>query len=217
MTTESLASLQSDLAETLRAADLKVADELFAAVDVMDTSASLRRSLTDLRGSPQSVPAVVRRLFGDKAASTTVAVLEAVASRRWSRARDLSDAVETLAVTTVAAVAERGGLHGLEELEAQLLGFRRTVSESHELQRALADGQAPDEAKQKLAARLSPQASSEARLLIDRTVTAPVVCARQRCWHASRSRWLRGSIVGLPRSPWRRASTAPTSRSFRQV
>ncbi|WP_146338662.1 F0F1 ATP synthase subunit delta [Nesterenkonia sp. NBAIMH1] len=173
VTTESLASLQSDLAETLRAADLKVADELFAAVDVMDTSASLRRSLTDPSREPAERAGVVRRLFGDKAASTTVAVLEAVASRRWSRARDLSDAVETLAVTTVAAVAERGGLHGLEELEAQLLGFRRTVSESHELQRALADGQAPDEAKQKLAARLSPQASSEARLLIDRTVTAP--------------------------------------------
>ncbi|GAB3845449.1 F0F1 ATP synthase subunit delta [Nesterenkonia populi] len=198
VTSESFASLQSDLAETLRTADLKVADELFAGLDVVDGSASLRRSLTDPAREPADRAAVVRRLFGDKVSETTVTVLEAVASRRWSKDRDLADAVESLAVTAVSAVAERDGLEGLTELESQLLGFRRTVADSHELQHALTDGQAPAEAKQKLAVRLSPEASSEARLLIDRAVAVPrglrpaalleqfaeQVAARQQRWIA---------------------------------
>lgn len=198
VTSESLASLQSDLAETLRTADLKVADELFAALDVIDGSASLGRSLTDPAREPAERASVVRRLFGDKVSEASVTVLEAVASRRWSKDRDLADAVESLAVTAASSVAEQSGLQGLEQLEAHLLGFRRTIAGSHELQYALTDGQAPAEAKQKLAARLSPQAPSEARLLIDRAVTAPrglrpaallerfaeQVAARQQRWIA---------------------------------
>ncbi|WP_300345117.1 F0F1 ATP synthase subunit delta [Nesterenkonia sp.] len=198
VTSESLASLRSDLAEQIASAGLTVADELFAALDVIDGSAGLRRALTDPAREPAGRASVVRSLFGSKAQQTTVGMLEAVVSRRWSSDRDLGDAVENLAVDVVAAQAERGGLQGLEELEGALLGFRRTVAESHELQRALTDRQAPAEAKQRLAARLSPSVSAEARLLIDRAVTQPrglrpsaliekfatAVAARQQRWIA---------------------------------
>ncbi|GFZ94427.1 F0F1 ATP synthase subunit delta [Nesterenkonia alkaliphila] len=170
---ESFASLQSDLAETLASAELAVADELFSALDVIDSSAALRRSLTDPALEPAARTGVVASLFGAKAQPSTVRILEAVVSRRWGAERDLGDAVEALAVSVVAAKAERDGLQGLEALESALLSFRRTVADSHELQRALTEQQAPAEAKQKLAAALSPQVSAEARLLIDRAVTAP--------------------------------------------
>ncbi|MDS2172577.1 F0F1 ATP synthase subunit delta [Nesterenkonia sp. CL21] len=173
VTGESLATLQEQLSETLAASELPVADELFGALDVLDSSAGLRRSLTDPAREAQERAGVVRGLFGAKARPATVTVLEAIASQRWSRERDLGDAVERLAVAVVAAQAEKDGLRGLESLESELLAFRRAVLSSHEVQRALTDSQAPAESKQKLAARLSPEAGAEARLLIDRAVSTP--------------------------------------------
>ncbi|WP_150460165.1 F0F1 ATP synthase subunit delta [Nesterenkonia ebinurensis] len=195
---ESFGSLQSDLAETIASADLAVADELFSALDVIDSSAALRRSLTDPSREPAARTGVVHSLFGSKAQDATVRILEAVVSRRWGAERDLGDGVEALAVTVVAAKVERDGLQGLEALESALLSFRRTIAESHELQHAFTDHQAPAAAKQKLAASLSPQVSAEARLLIDRAVTASrgarpsalierfasAVAARQQRWIA---------------------------------
>lgn len=195
---ESLAALQAEMASTISAAELAVADELFAALDVLDESAALRRALTDPAREPAERAAVVQSLFSAKAQRTTVSILEAVVSRRWGAERDLGEAIETLAVTVAAAQAERSGLSGLEQLEGDLLGFRRTVAESHGVQRALTDRMAPATAKQKLAVRLSPSASAEARLLIDRAVSAPrglrpsalietfatIVAARQQRWIA---------------------------------
>ena len=198
VTSESLAALQRELSEIISTSDLGVADELFAALDVIDDSAGLRRALTEPAREPDGRAALVRSLLGSKAQQKTVSMLEAVVSRRWSADRDLGEAIENLAVTVVAAQAERTGLHGLEELEGALLDFRQTVAASHEVQHALADHQAPASAKQKLASRLSAEVTAEARLLIDRAVTAPrgmrptaligtfaaTVAARQRRWIA---------------------------------
>lgn len=170
---ESLAALRSELAETITAADLAVADELFTALDALDGSAALRRTLTDPAREPEARAGVVQSLFSGKAQPATVSILQAAVSQRWSAERDLGDAVEVLAVDVAAAKAERGGLQGLEELEGALLNFRRVIEDSHEVQQALTDRQAPAASKQKLAARLSTQATAEARLLIDRAVTAP--------------------------------------------
>lgn len=198
VTGESLASLEAQLTETLAAAELAVADELFGALDVLDSSAPLRRSLTDPAREAQERASMVRRLFGAKSRNDTVSVLEAVASKRWSRERDLGDAIERLAVSVVSVQAEKGGLDGLESLESDLLGFRRAVSTSHEVQHALTEPQAEPEAKRRLAGRLSGGVGAEARLLIDRAVTAPrglrpealverfaeQVAARQQRWIA---------------------------------
>ena len=194
----SLHTLQSELEAVIAAADLTVADELFSALDVLDGSAALRRSLTDPAREQAARVEVIRSLFGQRAQQTTVQVLGAAVAQRWGSERDLGDAVETLAVTAVAARAESRGLQGLEELEGTLLSFRRAIADSHELQRAFRDDQAPASAKQQLAARLSADASAEARLLIDRAVTAPrglritavierfaaVIAARQDRWIA---------------------------------
>lgn len=170
---ESLGALHSDLAETLNSADLAVADELFSALDVIDGSAALRRSLTDPNREPSERAAVVRSLFGPKVQDATVKILEAAVSQRWSKDRHLGDAIENLAVTVVGANVESAGLKGLEALEGALLDFRHIVSDSHELQQAFTEPQAPAAAKQKLAATLSPEVSAEARLLIDRAVSSP--------------------------------------------
>lgn len=173
VSSESLSALQKELESVISGAELAVADELFAALDVLDTSPALRRSVTDAAREPGERAGIMRSLFGSQAQTSTVQILEAVVSRRWSRERDLGDAIETLAVNVTAARAERDGLQGLETLEGALLGFRHVVAESHDVQRALTDPQAPEEATRRLAARLTPDAQAEARLLIDRAVTSP--------------------------------------------
>lgn len=173
VTSESLASVRSTQEQTIRGADLTVSRQLFEALDVLDSSAALRRALTDPARESAERSALVRRLFADSAEPGAVTLLEALASQRWSRERDLGDAVELLAVDVVAAQAEAEGLQGLETLESTLLELRRAVLSSHELQRALTDQQAGAEATQRLGAALTPQAGPEARLLIDRAVTTP--------------------------------------------
>lgn len=198
VTSESLSGLLQDSATSISSAQLSAADDLFAALDVLDSEAALRRSLTDPARQPEERAGLVRSLFAEKVQPETVQILESAVSRRWSRERDLGDAIETAAVTVTAAKAEREGLQGLEAVEGALLGLRRAISESHEIQRALTDAQAPAAAKQKLAARLSQDAPAEARLLIDRAVTVPrglrpvallerfaqIIAARQQRWIA---------------------------------
>lgn len=173
VTSESRKALESTFNDVLSAADLTVADELFTALDVLDSSAALRRAATDPAREPEERASVISSLFDGKAREVTVKILSSVVSRRWSSERDLGDAVEWIAVTAVATQAERDGLQGLEALEGALLNFRHTVASSHDVQRAFSDHQAPVTAKQKLAARLAPDVTAEARLLIDRAVTAP--------------------------------------------
>jgi F-type H+-transporting ATPase subunit delta len=97
------------------------------------------------------------------------------AASRWGSARDIGDALETLAATTAIAVAESkgAGVDGLEGLENDLFHFIRLVEADHDLQRALVEPQASAEAKSALALKLVPNAGPEAQVLIRQAVTAP--------------------------------------------
>jgi F-type H+-transporting ATPase subunit delta len=107
-----------------------------------------------------------------------------LAAARWSDARDLGDALETLAATVVIAVAENrsasvssgnsvSGLDALASLENELFSFTQAVDSSHEVQRALVEPQAGESAKAELAFRLVPEASEESKVLIRQAVVNP--------------------------------------------
>lgn len=172
----SLASAQAELEEKLPRVSLTVAQELFGVLSVLDGSAALRRALTDPARTAQDKSALATALMGGKVSAETESIVASLASSRWASARDLGDALETLAATVAVAVAERGsenGLSGLEQLENDLFEFIQVVGSNHELQRALSEPQAGDEAKTKLALTLVPQASETARLLIGQAVSSP--------------------------------------------
>ncbi|MFC7402747.1 F0F1 ATP synthase subunit delta [Citricoccus sp. GCM10030269] len=199
---DSLAAVRRDLDPVLVSGGVPLASELFSALRTVDSSAPLRRSLTDPSWPVERRTAVVGSLFGDKVSAEALTVLNSLAERKWSRARDYGDALEELATIAVAASAERGGsnggLDGLGRLSDELLSFNRAVEESHDLQRALTDPQAPASAKGNLAERLLSNGSSEARLLVRQAVEAPrghkpvalirefvdVVAQRQKQWIA---------------------------------
>lgn len=178
VSSESLAAALADLETTLPTASLALARELFSIVGVLDGSAGLRRALTDPSREGAEKSALVHSLLDGKASAEAVEITAKLAASRWGNARDVSDALETLASTVAIAVAEQGagaanGLSGLERLENELFAFNSTVESSHELQAALTEPQASPEAKRALALRLVPEASEETKLLIGQAVAAP--------------------------------------------
>ncbi|QCB97027.1 F0F1 ATP synthase subunit delta [Arthrobacter sp. PAMC25564] len=160
-------------------ASLQLAKELFGILATVDSSAGLRRALTDPSRSNDDKSALVRQLFGGKVSADAVEIASGLAGSRWAAARDIGDALETLAASVVIAVAENksavsaSGITGLEALENDLFSFNQAVDSSHEVQRALSEPQASGAAKIALAEKLVPQASEEAKVLIGQAVSQP--------------------------------------------
>src|ERR1700722_15900657 len=71
---------------------------VFAHLGVLDEEAALRRALTDSSRRPQARAELARRLFGDQVSEATLGLFTSMTESRWSRAMDLSDAVEEIAV-----------------------------------------------------------------------------------------------------------------------
>lgn len=174
---ESLAAAQERLATVLPDASLQLAEELFSALGTLDSSAGLRRALTDPSRPGRDKEALTKQLFGGKVSGEAEAVIAGLAASRWARARDIGDALETLAATVAISAAERdngsSGLSSLERLENDLFAFNEVVAGSHELQRALVASQADTEARTALALKLVPEASESARVLIRQAVNNP--------------------------------------------
>lgn len=174
VSSESLAAALTSLETKLAHASLELSEELFAALGVLDSNAGLRRALTDPARGAQDKAGIVAQLLRGKISADAEATVADLASSRWSSARDIGDALETLAATTAIAVAERlDGTAGLERLEEDLFAFIRVVGSSHDLQRALDDAQATVEAKSALALKLVPTAGAASALLIRQAVVSP--------------------------------------------
>jgi F-type H+-transporting ATPase subunit delta len=179
VSSESLAAALAALEAKLPTASLQLAKELFGILGTVDSSAGLRRALTDPSRSGDEKSALVKQLFSGKVSADAVEIAAGLASSRWASARDIGDALETLAASVVIAVAENksavsaSGLSGLESLENDLFSFNHAVESSHEVQRALSEPQASPAAKVSLAYKLVPGASEEAKVLIAQAVTAP--------------------------------------------
>lgn len=179
VSSESLATGLAELEAKLPTASLQLAKELFGILGMVDSSAGLRRALTDPSRNGDEKSALVRQLVGGKVSADAAEIAGGLASSRWATARDIGDALETLAATVVISVAENksavsaSGISGLEELENDLFSFNQAVASNHEVQRALSEPQASAAAKATLAERLVPGVSEEAKVLITQAVTQP--------------------------------------------
>jgi len=146
--------------------------ELFSVAQLLDSSAALRRALTDPNRPGQDKADLVGRLLSGKVSGVTLDVVQGLVRDRWSETRDLADACEHLAVVAVVADAERSGR--LESVEDELFRFGRLAAGTPDLVRALDDRDASVERKRALVRRLlEGKVTPQTLLLAEQAATAP--------------------------------------------
>jgi len=150
----------------------RLAGELFAVVDVIDGSATLRRAVADPAREGADKVRFAERLFSGKVAAETLVVLKGVVGQRWSSERDLTDTLESYAVEAVVAQAEAFGR--ADRVEDELFRFERIVAADPALRAALVEAQAPaDKRADLVSSLLQARVTPETLLLARRAVVAP--------------------------------------------
>jgi F-type H+-transporting ATPase subunit delta len=158
-TTQALAATRTAL-DAASGIDLDTARELFAAARVIGDSPQLSGALADPAASVDARTRVVADVFGKALGATTVALLTSAVSQRWSRADDLVDGIEELAVRA-AAIAEPGS-----DIEGELFSISQTVAENPELELALGSRLGDSRAKGGLIETLFASRTSTATTVI---------------------------------------------------
>ena len=151
--------------------DENFAADLFAVVDALSGSPTLRRALTD-PGTPEGArQALVRGLLKDKVSQPVIDLVAEGAAMRWSGGRTFAAALERQAVRSQLILAEGAGQ--LDETEDELFRFARLVESNPGLRNALGDRTVGLTARQKLVEDLlTGKATSASVALAKRAVLA---------------------------------------------
>ncbi|MFZ0324387.1 MAG: F0F1 ATP synthase subunit delta [Actinomycetes bacterium] len=148
---------------------LPVGEQLYSVVDFLDDQPAVRAALTDPSRSATDKAQLFDTLFRDKIDGATQDLVGGIVRERWSRPRDLADALADLGLQAVATAAERRQV--LDSLEDDLFRFGQIVAGSPQLRSALTDRAVPAVPKQQLVDDLlRGKASPEAALLLGRVV-----------------------------------------------
>ena len=100
-------------------------DDLFAVTDLLAANPAVRRALTDPARDGQAKAELVERLLAGHVAEAAIDLVAGLARSRWSRAGDLTDAVEAYRGRAPLAAAEAAGR--LDTVEDELFRFARMV------------------------------------------------------------------------------------------
>ncbi|GAA5039508.1 F0F1 ATP synthase subunit delta [Microbacterium fluvii] len=157
-TTQALAAAGDALRATA-GVDLDVAGELFVASRALGDSSQLSGALADPAASVELRAKVVAEVFG-AASATTRSLLTMLVGQRWSRAADLVEATEELAIRSAAIAAPDA------DVEGELFRFSRTVAANPDLELALGSRLGDAAAKGDLVRTLLSGRASEATTLI---------------------------------------------------
>lgn len=154
------------------AGPLGIGDALFAVASLLDGQPSLRGALTDPARSGDDKAALVQALFAGKVPDQVADLVSGMARSRWSKPRDLAEAVTRLGVEAVLVSAQRHDR--LAEVQDELFRFARIVLAQPELRLALTDRALPVERKADLLTELLKEKTTvESARLIVHAVTEP--------------------------------------------
>ncbi|MDP9101739.1 MAG: F0F1 ATP synthase subunit delta [Actinomycetota bacterium] len=135
------------------AADLgALSEDLFGVVGLLGRELPLRRTLADPFVPPQAKTALLEGLLGARITPASLSFLSELVTSRWSRPRDLTEAIETLAA--LAAFAEALADGTLDDVEDELFRFGRIVEREAALRDTLADPAQTEAGKRSLLAAL---------------------------------------------------------------
>lgn len=147
-------------------------EQLYAVVDALEGSGSLRRAVTDPSRSAPDKADLVSGLLTGKVDARVVEVVSALARARWSEEKDLIDALDELAGDAVLAAAESAGT--LHQVEDELFRLDRMLAGQPDLRRALTDRSAEPARRGALVRELLESKVEPATLqLVERAAVAP--------------------------------------------
>lgn len=146
-------------------------DELFAVVDAVAASPSLRRALTDAGTAEPARQAVVNALFAGRVSATAQAVLSGAVGLAWATSGAFLSALEREGVRAILSESDRAGRLGAVEDELFKLG--RVVDATPELRVALGERQVAVAGRQELLSDvIGTKVLPETRALARRAVLA---------------------------------------------
>lgn len=145
--------------------------DMFAVVDALDGSATLRRAVTD-PGTPEGARrALVHGLLDGKVDQAVVDLVAEAATLRWAGGRTFAAALERQAVRAQLILADGRG--DLDDTEDQLFRFARLVESHPELRNMLGDRAIELSKRQELVdGLLSGRANESTTVLAKRAVAA---------------------------------------------
>lgn len=136
----------------------EIGEEMFALVDALDGSGSLRRTLTDPSVDAEAKAALVRGLLaGARAAVADVAA--DLVSQRWSDEDDLTESLEELGFWALLASADAAG--ELLRVEEELFRVVRALVDQRDARRALGDPTADPKRRGDLAEAIATDAAAD--------------------------------------------------------
>lgn len=150
---------------------LLIAEQLYSVVDVLDSSGSLRRALTDPARLGHDKAELVDALFG-KLDHRAVDVLKDFVHARWSEDKDLPESIEYAGAHALFAYADTAGQ--LSAVEEELFRVERILTANRGLLTAMSNRSATKEARLSvfhdvLAGKLSEVTDA----MLERTVGVP--------------------------------------------
>jgi F-type H+-transporting ATPase subunit delta len=148
-----------------------LSDDLAGVGAVLDGDVSLRRLLTDPSRSGEQRAQLVTSLLSGKIGESAVDLVAGTVRARWSRPRDLADAIDVLATQAELALAERAG--ALDAVEDDLFRFGRILAAEPELASGLSERIPVAQRTALVDSLLAGKANPSALRLIHRLVAAP--------------------------------------------
>jgi len=121
----------------------ELADELYAAADLLGSQPRLRRALGDASTDASGRAELARSLFTGQVGDVALGLIADAVALRWSSPWDLTDALEILGDDALLAAAEQEGR--LDTVEDELFRFERILASSGELGAALDEAGVPAE------------------------------------------------------------------------
>ena len=150
------------------------ATDMFAVVDALEASPTLRRAVTD-PGTPESArKALVHGLLDGKVDKAVVDLVAEAATLRWAGGRTFAAALERQAVRGQLIAADRRG--ELEDAEDQLFRFARLVESNPDLRNVLADRSIDRSKRQELVGELLRGRATDSTIVLAKRAVA----ARER-------------------------------------
>ena len=132
----------ADLSEKLGRGDAsagqdlsQVGEDLFAVARLLRQEASVRRMVTDVSTESAAKSGLVRQLFEGKVSAPALDLLADAVERRWTRTRDLADALEHLGVLAVVGSAGDDA----SRLSDELFSVGQLLEDEPDLRSALSD------------------------------------------------------------------------------